>query len=126
MAADPYGGPVADDRVYPSLLAGFWSLVVGGLALVVVIVTLDPITRQEDCPNYGASGNASAFADPVWDLYLPLMAFAWITFVAVEQILPGTRRHRSWGAWVARAAAALVVAVVGSCCLVVSLSIVCR
>ncbi|BCJ69272.1 hypothetical protein [Polymorphospora rubra] len=110
----------------PKLLAGFWSFVVGGPALVAVIVALNPITSQEDCPNYGASGNASAFADPVWDLYLPLMALVWITFVAVEQILPVTRRHRTRAAWAVRAVAALVLAVVGSCCLVVPLGIVCR
>ncbi|WP_230688908.1 hypothetical protein ACN26Y_07130 [Micromonospora sp. WMMD558] len=115
-----------DDRVRPSLLAGFWSFLAGGLVLVAVIVALDPITRREECPNYGAAGNASAFADPVWDLYLPLMAIAWISFVAVEQTLPVTRRHRSRAAWAARAAAALVLAVVGSCCLVVPLGIVCH
>lgn len=121
-----YCGPVDDDRVRPSLLAGFWSFMVGGLVLGAVIVALNPITHQKDCPNYGASGNASAFTDPVWDLYLPMMALAWITIVAMEQTLPVTRRHRSWAAWAARAAAALVLAVVGSCCLVVPLGIVCR
>ncbi|MEV0611288.1 hypothetical protein AB0I61_33570 [Polymorphospora rubra] len=115
-----------DDRARPPLLAGFWSFVVGGPVLAAVIVALNPITSQEDCPNYGASGNASAFADPVWDLYLPLMALVWITFVFVEQILPVTRRHRSRSVRAARAVAALVLAVVGSCCLVVPLGIVCR
>ncbi|WBB79621.1 hypothetical protein O7606_26335 [Micromonospora sp. WMMD882] len=112
-----------DDRGRPPFLAGFWSLVVGGLALVVVISALEPIVQQRDCPNYGGSGNASAFADPAWDLYLPLLAFGWVSAVAVEQILPVTRRHR---AWAVRAATALVLVVVGACCLVVSLGTVCR
>ncbi len=126
LALVPYRGPVAHDRARPLPLAGFWTLVVGGLVQVAVIVALAPITRQEDCPNWGASGNASAFADPNWDLYLPLMTLAWVALVAVEQTLPVTRRHRGWEACVVRAAAALVLALVGSCCLVVPLGIVCR
>ena len=104
-------GFVGDDRARPWPLAGFWSLVLGGIVLGAVIVALHPITSQEHCPNYGAAGNASAFADPVWDAYLPLMALAWIALVAAEQALPFARHHPGRAA---RAAAALSVAVVAS------------
>lgn len=81
---------------------------------MALVVALDPITRPEDCPNQ--TGNASVFSNPAWDLYLPMMALGWVVLIIVEQALPLTRRNRSRIAIAARAATAVVLSLVGSCC----------
>lgn len=103
-----------EDHRRPSPLRGLWSLSVGGLLLAVLLVALDPVTRFEDCPNYGASGNASAFTNPAWDLLLPLLAFGWITATIVEQVFPFARRGRADS--IVRAAAAIGISTIVSCC----------
>lgn len=101
-------------------------MIVGGIGLVALIVALNPITRQEDCPNYHAAGNASAFANPVWDLYLPLMALGWLVLIILEQALPSTWRHRTRIDIVTRAVSALGLAIVASCCLIPWFLLVCH
>jgi hypothetical protein len=117
---------VTDDHARPSPLAGFWSVAAGGAVLITVILVLDPISSQEDCPNYHAAGNASAYADPAWDLYLPMMALAWVVLVVVEQFLPVTGRHRGPEERAVRALSALLLTVVASCCLIGPSAIVCH
>lgn len=115
-----------EDRARPSPLAGFFSLIVGGLVFVALIVVLDPVMRYEDCPNYLAAGDRSAFANPAWDGYLPLMTVVWLALVAGEQALPVTWRHRHWAFWVARASVAFGSALIASFFLVALLLTVCR
>ena len=117
---------VKDDHGRPSPLSGLWSAVVGGLLLVLLLVVLDPITRFEDCPNYGGNGNASSFSNPAWDLYLPLLTLCWVVLVIVEQALPVTWRHRSRLAGWVRAAVAGAGVTITSCCVVGSIVTVCR
>lgn len=115
-----------DDRGRPSPLSGLWAFVVGGIGLIALTVALNPITRPEDCPNYNAGGNASAFSNSAWDLYLPLMALGWLALIVVEQLLPSTRRHRDRVDIVTRAMTALGLALIASCCLLPWLLIVCH
>jgi hypothetical protein len=110
----------------PSALGGLWALLVGGVAIVGLLLFLQPVTQRAECPNYGGNGNASAFANSAWDLYLPLVLLAWVVLIGVEQLLPVTWRGRGGGEIAARAVVAVVVAVVGSCCLFLSLGTVCR
>jgi hypothetical protein len=110
----------------PTLLGGFWALLLGGLFLAATLIYAHPIVDPSHCPNAGAAGNASAFADPAWDLRLPLLLLGWLLLVAVEQASPTTWRHRTAPVVTARAAAALTLAVVASCVLVLPLETVCR
>lgn len=87
-------------------------------------MALDPVTVVEDCPNYGANGNASAFPDRKWDLYLPVLALGWITATIAEQFLPFVRRGP--GDSIARATAAISIAVFASCCGIGRLLIMCH
>ena len=123
-APGSYSGAVSDDHRRPSPLRGLWSFGAGGLLLIGLLVALHPVTRVEDCPNYAGNGNASAFDDPAWDLYLPVLALGWIVATILEQFLPVTRRGP--GDAVARATAAIGIAVVASCCGLGRLLIVCR
>ncbi|MDI6102377.1 hypothetical protein QLQ12_27535 [Actinoplanes sp. NEAU-A12] len=118
---------MADDQGRGHPLRGFWALLAGGLAIVTVIVALDPVTRQEDCSNYHAAGNVSAFDDPVWDLNLAVMGLGWIALTTLEQFLPIT--HRGWNGWfsaIARAMIAIGLSVAGCCCLIGRLLIMCN
>lgn len=127
MTGDQHYRPLTDGGPRPHPLRGFWALIGGGLVITAVIVALDPITRQEDCPNYHAAGNASAFADPVWDLNLTVMGLGWIALTTLEQFLPVT--HRGWNGWfgaIARAMIAITLSVVGCCCLIGRLLIMCH
>lgn len=104
-----------DDHARPSALRGLWSFVVGGAGLVALTVALGPITRPEDCPNYGGNGNASAFSNPAWDLYLPILALGWVVLIVLEQALPVTWRDRSRTDIATRAATVVILSLVGSC-----------
>lgn len=108
----------------PSRLGGFWACLAGGLVLALLLGYLRPIHDPADCPN--VTGNASAFADPAWDLYLPLLAFGWLVLVAMEQALPSTWRHRSALAVTLRATLAIGVVIAVSCVVVAPLEAVCR
>ena len=110
----------------PAPLGGFWALLTGGLVLLGVLAYAHPILDPSRCPNAGAAGNGSAFADPSWDLRLPVLVLGWLALVAVEQALPTTWRHRTAAAVTARAATALSLVVAASCVLVVPLETVCR
>ncbi|MET7397058.1 hypothetical protein ABZS66_26590 [Dactylosporangium sp. NPDC005572] len=101
-------------------LRGLWALIVGGALIVVLLVILDPITRHEDCPNYQANGNASAFGNDNWDLGFPLVLLVWMTAVVVEQAWSVTRRSAF------RAAVAVLLSVIGSCWLFATVAVVCR
>jgi hypothetical protein len=107
----------------PSRLSGFWACLSGAAAIALLLAFLDPVTRPEDCPNYGANGNASAFHNADWDVWFPVVLLSWLALIAVEQALPVTRRQRGFavrGVW------AFALALVGSCCLCGSLSVVCH
>ena len=110
----------------PTPLGGFWACLTGGTLLAAVLLFEHPILDPARCPNAGAAGNASAFADPAWDLYLPLLVLAWLLLVVIEQALPTTWRHRSASAVTLRAALAIATVVAASCVLVVPLETVCR
>ncbi|MFI7543594.1 hypothetical protein [Actinoplanes sp. NPDC049599] len=119
-----------DDHDRPSPLSGLWSCVVGGLLLVLLLIVLDPVLRVEDCPNHGGSfsgsGGASAFADPAWDFFFPLLALGWVVLVVMEQALPVTWRGRSrLEGWV-RAGVAVMASMAASCLLALSFAVVCR
>jgi hypothetical protein len=107
-------------------LGGFWAFLAGGVALLIVLIVEQPIVDPARCPNAGGAGNASAFADPAWDLYLPMLVLGWLILVALEQVFPTTWRHRSASAVTLRAALALTLVVVASCVLLVPLETVCR
>ncbi|GIF23712.1 hypothetical protein BJ973_004323 [Actinoplanes tereljensis] len=107
-------------------LAGFWALLGGGVLVAVLTVALQPVVSQQDCSNYGASGNASAFADPAWDLRFPLVLLGWVALVVLEQALPFTWRRRRPAEVAGRAAAAVLAATTVGCCLGLTLGTVCR
>jgi hypothetical protein len=98
-----------------SPLAGFWALLVGGALLTMLTVALRPVTDVRDCPNYGGSGNASAFPDEMWDLYYPLLLLGWLCAVVIEQLLPVSWNGRKAGSIVARALLAVTVALFAAC-----------
>ncbi|GAB3833170.1 hypothetical protein GCM10027610_026550 [Dactylosporangium cerinum] len=106
--------------------SGFWALLTGGAAIAVLLAVLDPITRPEDCANYGGNGNASAFDNPGWDLGFSLVLVCWLAAIAVEQTLPVTRRHRGGVEVAARALGALTLAVVASCYLFLQVAVLCH
>jgi hypothetical protein len=117
---------VTEDHDRPALLGGLWALLGGGLAIAVLLVILHPVTRQEDCSNYLAAGNASAFANSKWDFYLPVTLLGWVLLVALEQALPTSWRHRGGWAVTARSGGAVMLSVVGSCCVLAPLLLVCH
>lgn len=78
-------------------------------------MALQPITDVRDCPNYGASGNASAFPDEIWDLYYPLLLAGWLIAVVTEQLLPPTWNGRTALPIIARALLAITIAVIIAC-----------
>ena len=118
--------PVRDDHVRLSPLRGLWSFTVGGLFLAGLLLVLDPATELGECPQYVASGNGdfSAFRDPSWDVYLPGLAFVWITATAVEQVLGFARGSRA--DTIVRATAAISLSLVVSCCGIAPLLFTCR
>jgi hypothetical protein len=110
----------------PAVLGGFRSLLAGGVVLIAVLVYQRPIIDPSRCPNAGAAGNASAFADPAWDRYLPELLLGWLVPVLLEQALPVSWRHRGAAVAAGRAAAAVALLVVLSCVVLVPLETVCR
>jgi hypothetical protein len=106
--------------------SGFRVLIVGGIVLVGLLLYLQPATDVTQCPNYGGNGNASAFPDERWDGYLILGVPVWLLFIGLEQILPVTARGRRGAVVVGRAIIAVMVAVVGSCCGLGPLLILCH
>jgi hypothetical protein len=98
----------------PVPLGGFWALLLGGLALVAALIDAHPIVDPSGCSNAGAAGNASAFADPAWDLRLPLLVVGWFALVGIEQTLPTAWRHRTGPVVAARAAVALFAVIATS------------
>lgn len=114
------------ERQQPPTLGGFRVLLAGGAALAILMVALRPIMDPKDCPNYGAAGNASAFADPMWDLYLPFVLLGWVVLVVAEQAHPVTWWHRTRTVVAVRAASAVSLALVASCCLGVPMLTICR
>jgi len=117
---------VRDDHDRPSPLSGLWSWTVGGLLLAVLLTFLHPVLRFEDCPNYGGNGNASAYPEPAWDAFFPLLAITWISCVIVEQGLPVTWRHRSRPVGAVRALVAVASSLFASFFVVGSLAVMCR
>jgi hypothetical protein len=115
-----------DDHARPSPLGGLWACVVGGLLLAVLLVFLDPVSGVRDCPNYGGNGNASAYPDPAWDLFFPLLTLLWVSSVVVEQFLAETWQHRSRTEGAVRALVAVGSSMYASFFLVVSFAAVCH
>ncbi|MGC4804171.1 hypothetical protein [Micromonospora sp. DT233] len=114
------------DRRRPSRLSGFRACLLGGAVLLALLALLRPITRFEDCPNYGGNGNASAFENPAWDLYLTALLFGWALLVVVEQALPVTRRGRGSVDVALRAAGAITLTTIASCSLFVNVTLLCH
>jgi hypothetical protein len=112
-------GLVINRVARPSALSGLWVLVVGGAAIVLLLLFLDPIVSTTNCLNHGGNGHAGACAEPDWDFLLMLLLPGWILLVVVEQVLPVTWRHRSRLAASTRALTAVVLALIGSCFLLV-------
>ncbi|MET8153592.1 hypothetical protein ACIBSW_06235 [Actinoplanes sp. NPDC049668] len=81
----------------------------------MLTVALRPATDVRDCPNYGGSGNASAFSNEAWDLVYPLLLLGWLFAVVVEQLLPVTWNGREAGLTVVRALLAVTIALIVSC-----------
>lgn len=115
-----------DRRGRSSRLSGFWACLVGGAAIASLLMLLDPITRYEDCANYGGNGNASAFDNASWDLWFPLILLGWLGLVVLEQTLPVTRRHRGGVEIAVRAGSALALSTLSSCCLFLDVAMVCH
>ena len=128
MRAIPRVARVTDDSGGPRApwTSGFRVLILGGIVLIGLLLYLRPATDVTQCPNYGGNGNASAFPDERWDGYLILGIPVWLLFIGLEQILPVTARGRSGAAVVGRAIIALMVAVLGSCCGLGPLLILCH
>ena len=106
--------------------SGFWALLTGGAAIAVLLAVLDPITRPQDCANYGGNGNASVFDNPDWDLWFSLILVCWLAAIVVEQALPVTRRHRGGVEVAARALGAITLAIVSSCYLFLRVAVLCH
>jgi hypothetical protein len=117
---------VVEDSAHPSRFGGLWAFIVGGGLIAALLVFLDPVTRQQDCPNYGGNGNASAFTDANWDLYLPLVMIVWIVLVIGEQVLPATWRGRTRLNVAVRAGAAVMLSLSTSCCVILPLEAICH
>ncbi|MGW4941799.1 hypothetical protein ACWEOZ_09445 [Actinoplanes sp. NPDC004185] len=113
-------------RVRSRPLAGLWALVVGGLLLAVLLVVLDPVTTQRDCPNHGGNGNASAFPSPIWDLLFPLLTLLWVSCVIAEQCLAETWQGHSRLEGAVRACVAVLGSIFTAFVTVVSFAVICR
>ncbi|MEU8229090.1 hypothetical protein AB0C12_05720 [Actinoplanes sp. NPDC048967] len=114
------------DQARSKPLAGLWACVVGGLLLAALLLYLDPVSTQQDCPNYGGNGNASAYPSPVWDLLFPLLTLLWVACVIAEQCLAETWQGRSRLEGAVRACVAVFVSMSTAFVTVVSFAVVCR
>ncbi|GIE44767.1 hypothetical protein Alo02nite_76650 [Actinoplanes lobatus] len=112
--------------IKPSPLSGFRVLIGGTIGFVVLLLILDPVTRQEDCQNYHAAGNASVFDDERWDLFFLAAPVFWILLIIVEQLLPWTWRGRSGWEITARGLGAVLIAMLLSCALFLRLLGLCH
>ncbi|WFE34687.1 hypothetical protein [Micromonospora sp. WMMD975] len=92
----------------------------------MALLVLRPVVDQRDCPNYGGSGNASAFGDDRLDGLFLLLLLGWLVAVLVEQALPVAWRDRRPAEVALRAVAAVLLASTGSCCLALGLLTVCH
>ncbi|MFI1192714.1 hypothetical protein ACH4T9_05525 [Micromonospora sp. NPDC020750] len=117
---------MVEDRQRPSRLSGFRVCLLGGAFFLALLAVLQPITRYEDCPNYGGNGNASAFANPAWDFYLMVLLFGWLVLVVLEQTLSITRRGRGRADFALRAAGAITLTTIASCGLFVNVAVLCH
>jgi hypothetical protein len=114
------------DQARSSPLAGLWAFVVGGLLLATLLVFLDPVSTQRDCPNYSGSGNASAYPSPIWDLLFPLLTLLWVACVIAEQCLAETWQGHSRLEGAVRASVAVLVSMYAAFFMVLSFAVVCR
>ncbi|MFI5910498.1 hypothetical protein [Dactylosporangium sp. NPDC051541] len=96
-----------------SVVDGFWAFIVGGIAIASTLRVLDPVTRQQDCPN--STGNASAFDNPDWDGYLVLAVIVWFSAVFLELGLLATSGRRRAVDIALRATCVLTMTVLISC-----------
>ncbi|WFE39362.1 hypothetical protein [Micromonospora sp. WMMD998] len=110
----------------PVRFGGFWALGGGAVVIAVALLVLRPVVDQRDCPNYGGSGNASAFGGDRLDGLFLLLLLGWLTAVLVEQALPVAWRDRRPAEIALRAVAAVLLALTGSCCLALGLLTVCH
>ncbi|SCL41358.1 hypothetical protein GA0074692_6276 [Micromonospora pallida] len=115
-----------EDRQRPSRLGGFRVCFLGSAFFLALLAVLQPITRFEDCPNYGGNGNASAFANPAWDFYLTALLFGWVFLVFMEQTLSITRRGRGRADFALRAAGAISLTTIASCGLFANVAVLCH
>ncbi|MFI5934054.1 hypothetical protein [Actinoplanes sp. NPDC051494] len=109
-----------------SVLSGFWSVLAGAVFLAGLLIWLHPVVDPGECPNLGGNGNASAFADPVWDSYLPVLALGWVILVLAEQALPVTWRGRGGAEVAVRGGTAVLGTITLCCCVLVPFLTVCR
>src|SRR5689334_21831518 len=114
------------DQARSKLLAGLWACVVGGLLLAALLLYLDPVSTQQDCPNHVGNGNASAYPSPVCALRYTLLARLWVTCVIAEQCLAETWHGRSRLEGAVRACVAVFVSMSTAFVTVVSFAVVCR
>lgn len=105
-----------------AIMDGLWAFTVGGLALAALMVWLERAygwssflgMDPEKCANHGGNGNAGPFAYTGWEYMLPMLGFAWVLAIAVEQTVPcavarrGGSGHHHGG----RAAFAFVTSIV--------------
>ncbi|MFF0373967.1 hypothetical protein [Actinoplanes missouriensis] len=110
----------------PNLTGGLRALLVGGVFLFGLLIILNPVTRFEDCPNYGGNGNASIFRNELWDLFFLFSIPAWLLSIIVEQFFRSTWRGRDGWVVTLRAIGAVIVAIIASCCGIERLLILCH
>jgi len=118
--------PMDHERARSKPLAGLWACVVGGLLLAALLVFLDPVSTQRECPNYGGNGNASAYPNPIWDLLFPALALLWVGCVVTEQCLAETWQGHSRLEGAVRASVAVLVSMYAAFFMIVSFAFVCR
>ncbi|MEU4218895.1 hypothetical protein [Actinoplanes sp. NPDC026623] len=109
-----------------SPLAGFWALLVGGAALTILTLTLQPATDVRGCSNYGGNGNGTVFSNEIWDLLYPMLLLVWLLAVIVEQLLPVTWNGRKASLIIPRALLAIMVVLTASCYTEITLLALCH
>jgi hypothetical protein len=74
---------------------GLWAFVLGGLAMTVLMASLESAYHwspyvgmpAEECTNYLGNGNAGPLSYTGWDYLLPFVAVGWVVLVGVELAL---------------------------------------